>query len=326
MSHTLARLVLVGVLVAARNTAAGADELPSIDGKTWGDAAKGFHLVGREGSLDVHLDGRKVATYYFRHDQVKRPFFAHVATRDGTQVTRNFPPVKGKDPVDHADMHPGIWLGFANIDGLSFWHNKDGDVVHDGFEGEIAAGDSARFVVKNRYVAAGGKVICNQRTEYRLARDAAGWLLAIDAAFSSDKSLAFGVKEEMGLGVRVATPIAVKGGTGSITSTAGGRDEKGTWGKVDSWWDYSGTIDGRRVGLLVMSGPGNPDVWAHSRDYGVLVANPFPVDTKDNQGKKTAVEPGRPFRLRFGVLVHDGPAKDAFDAKAAAKRYANLAK
>jgi hypothetical protein len=317
---------LLAVLTLPTPTNGFSDEKPSVAGKTWGEKAKGFHLVGQDGSLDIHLDGRKVATYFFRHAEVKRPFFAHVTTRGGTQVTRAFPPVKGKDPVDHADMHPGIWLGFANLDGVTFWHNKEGEVVHDGFEGDITAGESATFVALNRYVAPGGKVICKQRTAYRLVRDEAGWLLAIDATFSSDKPFAFGVKEEMGLGIRVATPIAVKGGSGSIASAGGGRDEKGTWGKVDSWWDYSGTIDRRRVGLMVMSAAGNPDVWAHSRDYGVLVANPFPVDNKENQGKKTVVEPEKPLRLRFGVLVHDCAADEAFDAKAAAKRYANLAK
>jgi hypothetical protein len=75
-----------------------------------------------------------------------------------------------------------------------------------------------------------------------------------------------------------------------------------------------------------MSGPGNPDVWAHSRDYGLLVANPFPLDKKENQDKKTLVEPEKPLRLRFGVLIHDRGEGDAFDATAAAKRYANLAK
>src|SRR5687767_2732825 len=103
MTHCLLALLAITTAATAR-----ADEKPSVAGKFWGEKAKGFYLVGCEGSLDVHLDGRKVATYVFRHANVKRPFFAHVATRGGTQVTRNFPPVKGKDPADHPDMHPGI--------------------------------------------------------------------------------------------------------------------------------------------------------------------------------------------------------------------------
>ena len=44
-------------------------------------------------------------------------------------------------------------------------------------------------------------------------------------------------------------------------------------------------------------------MWSHSRDYGLLVANPFPVDKKENREKTTVIEPGKTFQLRFGVQV-----------------------
>ena len=119
----------------------------------------------------------------------------------------------------------------------------------------------------------------------------------------------------------MATPIIVKKNNGSILSAAGGRNEKGNWGKVDRWWDYFGPIDNRDVGIMIMSGPGNPPVWAHSRDYGALVANPFPVDRKENRGKKVVVKAGETFRLRYGVLIHEHAAGQAFDREAAYARY-----
>ena len=61
--------------------------------------------------------------------------------------------------------------------------------------------------------------------------------------------------------------------------------------------------------------------WAHSRDYGVLVANPFPVDVKANRGLETVVDPGTVFRLQFGVQVHDSANRDAYDPKKAYQRY-----
>ena len=106
-----------------------------------------------------------------------------------------------------------------------------------------------------------------------------------------------------------------------ITSRQGGMNEKGTWGLVDQWWDYAGQLDGVHAGIQIMSGPSNPPVWAHSRDYGVLVANPFPIDRKENREEKTWVQPGDSFRLHFGVQVHEHPTANEFKAATAYARF-----
>ena len=298
---------------------------PALLAQSGNSESKGFHLVRSDDRLEIALGGQRIATYYHRHPQVKRPFFAHVKTPGGIPVTRNFPPVKGQDPDDHADMHPGLSLGFAVLDGVNFWHNKEGVVVHEAFAGEPAAGEVASFVVNNRYLAPGGRLICREQTGYRFSPNADGYLIAIDARFTSDQQFSFGVKEEMGLAVRVASPLRVRDGKGEILSGSGGRNERGTWGKVDVWWDYFGPINERSVGLHVMSAPGNPPVWAHSRDYGVLVANPFPVDREENRGKKITVAPGEEFRLRFGIQVHEHAARAAFDPAKSYQRYVDEA-
>src|SRR5687767_10231868 len=79
----------------------------------------------------VLFDGREVARYVFRDDATHRPYFAHVKTPSGVQVTRNHPPVKGTDRDDHATMHPGLWMAFADLGGRDFWRNKGPRVVQD---------------------------------------------------------------------------------------------------------------------------------------------------------------------------------------------------
>ena len=61
----------------------------------------------------VTVSGKPVATYIHADKKIKRPYFAHVKTRSGIQVTRNHPPIVGKDRKDHDTMHPGIWMAFA---------------------------------------------------------------------------------------------------------------------------------------------------------------------------------------------------------------------
>ena len=265
----------------------------------------------------------EVLRYFFKHEETKRPFFAHVKTPTGIQVTRNFPPIEGTDPMDHAYMHPGLSLGFANINGENFWHNnRGGVVVSEGLEeAPVVTETSASFTVKNRYLGKDGTTVCEEIASYHLTKNDAGYLIRMENAFSSDKAITFGVKEEMGMALRVASPIRVKQGSGGIASASGGVNEKGTWGKTDQWWDYHGTLKGRSVGLQIMSGEGNLPMWAHSRDYGLLVANPFPVDVKENRDKTTVIEPGKTFRLRFGVQVHDTANREGYDPKAAYQRY-----
>ncbi|MEX2587456.1 MAG: PVC-type heme-binding CxxCH protein [Actinomycetota bacterium] len=289
---------------------------------TWGNADAGFQLLIQKEALEIRLDGRPIASYVFQDEKTLRPYFVHVTTPRGIQVTRNHPPIPGEDPTDHATMHPGLWLAFADLNGISFWHNEEGRVVHDAFVGEPTADeDAATFATRNRYVANDGTTICSQRTHYTITKDPAGYRIEIDATFQSNKPFYFGVKEEMGLGMRVASGIRVADGTGTIRSASGGRDEEGTWGKVDRWWDYAGEIDGRSVGVMILSAPENPNVWSHSRDYGVLVANPFPVDIEENRGTRTTVSPGEAFRLRFGILIHDAEPGSPLDRKEAYHRY-----
>ena len=300
---------------------------PSFSGKTWGHEGGGFFLQAHDDRLDIQLDGQAIASYYFAHPETRRPFFAHVKTPDGRQVTRNFPPIEGKDPTDHAYMHPGLSLGFAVLNGENFWHNDRGIVIQEGLTGEPRAGTStAAFGVTNRYLAQDGSIVCREMAQYTFQSNPDGYLIALDTTFYSDQAFYFGVREEMGLALRVASPLRVKEGNGSIYSAGGGRDEKGTWGLVDQWWDYAGKLDGKHVGLQVISGPENRPVWAHSRDYGVLVANPFPVDRKPNRDKKTVVEPGQPLRLQFGIQVHEHDEREEFVPSRAAERYLDLAR
>ena len=293
----------------------------ALSGTTYGDE-KGFALKVTNSIVKITLRSQLIASYHYRHAAIRRPFFANFKTPDGIQVTRNFPPRSG-DPRDHWDMHPGLSLGFALVNDVNFWHNKEGSVVHEGLEKIEAKGGEALFTAANRYLDDTGLELAREVTTYTFSENSDGYLLSLDIRLTASKSLEFGIKEEMGLALRAATPITVKHGKCSILSAAGGIDEEGTWGKVDRWWDYFGPIGGRNAGVQLMSAPDNPAVWSHSRDYGVLVANPFPVDNKANRGKKVNLARGETLRLRFGVQVHDQGTRSIYDPAAAYKRYIN---
>ena len=129
----------------------------------------------------------------------------------------------------------------------------------------------------------------------------------------------------MGLGFRVTTPITVSNG-GTMRDSQGRKNGDGIWGKTADWCDYSGTVDGRRIGMTLMCHPKNfRPSWMHARDYGFIAANPFgrKAFTK-GAPSKVVVEPGEKFRLRYGVWIHDGPPDAPPDLEAAYKTYLSL--
>jgi hypothetical protein len=152
-----------------------------------------------------------------------------------------------------------------------------------------------------------------------------------DSTFSSKQDFAFGDQEEMGVGFRVATSIRVgasgKGnlppGSGTILDSQGRKDESEVWGNAAEWCDYSGTIAGQHVGLTIFCHPKNfRPSWYHARDYGLLQANPFGRQAFGKGEKSTiVVRPAETLRLRFGILIHSGPAGSQPDLPSAYQDY-----
>ncbi|MFN0021447.1 MAG: DUF6807 family protein [Pirellulaceae bacterium] len=251
-----------------------------IDATAWGAEPK-LTIKPTENGMVIIAKDQPIATFFAADEKVSRPFYAHVFAPDGKAITRNFPPKAG-EPADHADMHPGIWLAFGDLNGHDFWRNK-GRVKH----GKLLADpeltdDGVTFTVRNDYVVTlkeGEKHLARETCRHTWSLQDGGLLLSLDSEFESadpNQLLVFGDQEEMGLGVRVASPLRVKDAGGEIRTSDGKRNEKEAWGKQARWCDYSGTVDGRRVGITLMPHPGNfRESWFHVRDYGLMVANPF---------------------------------------------------
>jgi hypothetical protein len=269
-------------------------------------AARGLEIERHADRLQITAGGRPIATYVFNDAEILRPYFAQLHTPGGTQVTRNHPPIEGQDDTDHAAMHPGLWLGFGDLSGADFWRNRAA-VRHVRFVDEPAIDrQGAGFTVENAYLS-GEQKLCDEICRIQIAARPEGYLITWDSTFRGAAAFAFGDQEEMGLGVRVATPLAVKHG-GRIVNSDRQRNESQVWGKPADWCDYSGAIGGRMAGLLLMPDPKNfRRSWFHARDYGVLVANPFGQNAFTKGAKsQVVVRPGESLRLRFGILAHEG--------------------
>lgn len=282
-----------------------------------------FTVTTKDDRLTITCDGRPLGDYVFVDSKIRRPHFQNLCAPDGTQVTRRHPPEEGKDAVDHAEMHPGLWLGFGDISGEDFWRNK-GTIRHDRFvEAPAVRSGVLSWTSENTLLGKSGNEMARQVTRFTISRQDEACLLTWDAEFTPTiDNFFFGDQEEMGLGVRVATPLTETNG-GVITASTGDRTAKATWGKPYAWCDYSGTIDGRKAGVTIIPHPKNfRQSWWHNRDYGVFVANPFGRQAlKQGDVSRVVVGKDEKFRLRFGVLLHSSKSDAPFDVAGACRRF-----
>lgn len=268
----------------------------------------GFRFTERQDRLVITHTGQPVAEFVFRDEKILRPYFANVHAPDGLKVTRNHPPVTGVDATDHETMHPGLWLAFGDINGADFWRNK-GHIEHVRFTEPPTVRDGRlTFATECRLRTADGRYLCSLTNRFALSAQTNACLFVWDATFRSEAGdFTFGDQEEMGFGARVATAITEKNG-GMITSSTGLKTAKNTWGQPAEWCDYSGMVDGKPVGITLMTHPQNfRPSWWHNRDYGVFVANPFGrAAMKQGERSTVTVKRGESFHLRFAAAVHAG--------------------
>jgi hypothetical protein len=267
--------------------------------------------------LIITVNDKPIATYVYSDSKIPRPYFAHVKTLDGVQVTRNHPPIAGEDRVDHDTMHPGIWLAFGDLDGSDFWRNK-AKIIHVSFLEEPLGGNgTGMFVEEKHYLRDDGTLVCKESFHCSIYTRSDGYLLCCDSKFYGDAEFYFGDQEEMGLGLRVATAISEVSG-GQLLDSEGRKGAQRIWSHAAAWCDYGGSVGNQRIGMTLMCHPGNfRESWMHARNYGFLAANPFGRQSmKKGSPSKIVVKAGEELRLRYAVWVHHGSAgsEPAYDA------------
>ncbi|MGC9326834.1 MAG: DUF6807 family protein [Candidatus Hinthialibacter sp.] len=267
-----------------------------------------------DGRIRIHLDDEYFGMYVYQDETILRPYFCDLHAPGEIQVTRSHPPVKGVDRTDHDKMHPGLWLAFGDLNGSDFWRNE-ARVKHVRFVQKPRNGAVGIFSVENQYLAADGNETCREICEIQIQPLMKGRLIHWRSLFFSERrDFYFGDQEEMGLGVRVHTPIAADQG-GRILNSRGQINEKGVWGKQAEWCDYSGPVHGKWAGVTLIPSPHNfRTCWFHARDYGFVAANPFGRNAFTKEEKsKILVKKGERFELDYLVFIHCEDKKGDID-------------
>jgi hypothetical protein len=244
-------------------------------------------------------------------------------------MTRDYPMKRGTafEETDHPH-HKSMWFGHGDVNGVSFWDERGkviterAEIIGEPEDSEVWQGQPT-LRLENQLVDRDGKSIGRETMWLSFgANEHQRWIDWQIEAQAGDTPLVFGDTKEGTAALRVhpllrpdnrATQKAGSPPAHAINSEGieGGK----VWGKRAKWVDYSGTIEGRPVGVAFFDHPRNlrhPTYW-HARDYGLFSANPFGISDFDpNSGNGSYTVPaGKSLVLRYRLIFHAGDAKQA---------------
>jgi hypothetical protein len=250
------------------------------------------------------------------------------------QMTRDWPMIK--DSPGGSKDHPhqkSVWFCHGDVigegmeikpkpkgvDGIDFWAEGKGHgrILCRQQAEPKTADDHGSIVTLNEWQTADGSKVLDETHTIRLYDFGDTRLFVFDVDLqASVMPITFGDTKEGSFGIRINDRITEKSGNGKIENAEGKMGEKKCWGQLSAWCDYSGSINGETVGLAILDHPKNryPACW-HSRDYGLMAANPFGRNRSGFPAMKgrtdlVRLDKGEHLKLRYGLLIHPGDAKD----------------
>ncbi|MGB9718406.1 MAG: PmoA family protein [Thermoproteota archaeon] len=270
-----------------------------------GEGETGFSYDLKEDSLTINYGRKRVASYNYGKT-LSKPYLYPVFSTNGVRVTEDRP----KDHVHHRSL----WVAHGDVNGHDFWAEfKDSGRIE---ARDVKVNSCGKVFLElsssNVWIAKSGSIELHEERILRFWRLKRDLLLdVVTTIFSREKDVKFGDTKEGGiLSIRVNENIKVDNG-GKIENSFGGINEAETWGKRAAWCDYSGVVDGERVGITVFDHVDNfryPTYW-HVRNYGLMTANMFGVSVFTNMPKNRGdyvLPRGEELKFRYRVLVHEG--------------------
>lgn len=286
--------------------------------------------------IAVVIDGKPFTVFYVGGANLNRPYLHPLRSASGKIVNRSFP--AGQVPGETTDHphHAGVFYGHGDVNGFNYWAVQNGAnpqppnganfgrIVLDKVVSVSSGRESGSVDVVLTWLKPDGSPLLTETRRTTFYAHPELRIIDVDFDLAAIDTVVFRDTKEGTFAMRVATaleelPAKPAGGparTGRLRNAQGGEGEPNVWGKRSEWVDYSGTIDGERVGIVMMDHPGNPrhPTYWHSRGYGLHSINPFGVsdflNDKTQNGSLT-LERGQHVRFRYRVVVHPGlsPAK-----------------
>lgn len=268
---------------------------------------------------EIEIDGKPFTTYHPGTD-IGKPFLAPLRSASGKIVTRRFPMenVEGESR-DHLH-HRGLWFSYDDVNGVKFWENDPsynkpnmGKIIAT--KEEWKDGDhSGTLTTASEWRDSKGKVLLTEDRTMTFQGDPTLRIIDFDIKLTAKEQVVFGDTKEGAFAIRLADALSEKK-TGKMVNAEGLVGMKNVWGKRSNWVDYSGEIEGEKLGVAMFDHPSNPrhPTYWHSRDYGLFALDPFGQQAFDPKAEESrwTLAPGQSIRFRWRVVIHPGDTQSA---------------
>jgi hypothetical protein len=277
--------------------------------------------------ITISVDGQPFTTYYYGSATAK-PYLMPLRTASGAVVTRGFPIVNdvsaGNPKGSSFEPHQRpLYFGHGDVDGLDFWqepvfdkyytdhgHQAYGHMLLKSVEQAAAQGDSASIRARFTLKGPDNRDIGEESQSFTVRGDSQ--TRTIDCEFilyATNGPLDLGDTKEGTFAIRLAPELSAP--HAHMRNSQGAEGEKAIWGKPADWVDYSGTLSGKPVDVVIFDSPKSfrhPTTW-HARAYGLFAANPFGLREFSGDANKDgswAIPEGKSLTFRYRVLIHEG--------------------
>ena len=286
--------------------------------------------------IEVEIDGKPFTVFHIGGPDLNRPYLHPLRAASGRIVNRSFP--AGQVPGETTDHphHAGVFYGHGDVNGYNYWAIQNvptppskasatmGRIVLKEVSSVKSGKESGSADVVLTWLTPDGKPLLTETRRMTFHAHPELRIIDFDFDFAAIDKVVFRDTKEGTFALRVATALdepsaKAKPGapvrTGKLVNAQGAEREANVWGKRSEWVDYSGEIEGEKVGIVMMDHPSNPrhPTYWHSRGYGLHSINPFGVsdflNDKTQNGSLT-VEAGQHVRFRYRVVVHPGLSRD----------------
>ena len=295
-------------------------------------AAAQVEITQTPEQIAVAIDGKPFTVFHIGGKDLNRPYLHPLRSASGKIVNRSVP--AGQVPGETTDHphHAGLFYGHGDVNGYNYWAIQNvptppskadatmGRIVVKNVASVKSGKESGTVDVVLTWLKPDGKPLLTETRRMTFYAHPELRIVDFDFDFTAIDKVVFRDTKEGTFAMRMATALdepAAKekpGGlarTGKLLNAQGGEREANVWGKRSEWVDYSGVLDGEKVGVVMMDHPGNPrhPTYWHSRGYGLHSINPFGLHDFLNDAKQDGsltVEPGAQVRFRYRVVVHPG--------------------
>lgn len=271
----------------------------------------------RPDQIAVEIDGKPFTTFHYGSD-ANKPFLAPLRSASGKIVTRRFPmenvPGESRDHLHHR----GLWFSYDDVNGVKFWENdpsytkpRMGRIVVR--NAEWKDGDrSGTLAATIEWRDPNGKVLLVETRNMVFYSDPKLRTIDFQITLTAAEDVTLGDTKEGAFAIRLAENFTERKG-GRIADANGRLGMVNVWGKRSNWVDYSGEVDGERLGVAMFDHPQNPryPTYWHARDYGLFSLNPFGRNAFDpnQQESQWKLPAGKKLAFRWRVVIHPGDAE-----------------